>query len=76
MRINLPCDTPANIVQHIRAVAHAEQLFNAYFPRIVSVSLRNPVGIVHVSGNGSGSIAAQQYYAWTVAKMRESGLVK
>ena len=71
MRINLPCDTPANIVQRIRAVAHAEQLFNAYFPRTVTVSLRNPDGIVHVSGKGSESVAAQQYYAWAVAEIRD-----
>ena len=69
MRINLPCNTPSNIVQRIRAVAHAEQLFNAHFPRSVSISIRNPSGIVNVSGKGSESVAAQQFYAWTVAEL-------
>ena len=69
MRINLPSNTPSNIVQRIRAVAHAEQLFNAYFPRSVSISTRNPSGIVNVSGKGSESVAAQQFYAWTVAEL-------
>ena len=69
MRINLPCDTPANIVQRIRAVAHAEQLFNAHFPRSVSISIRNPSGIVNVSGKGSDSEAAQRFFAWTVAEL-------
>ena len=69
MRINLPCNTPANIVQRIRAVAHAEQLFNAHFPRSVSISIRNHVGIVSFSGKGSESVAAQQYYAWAVSEI-------
>ena len=69
MRITLPCDTPANIVQRIRAVAHAEHLFNAHFPRSVSISIRNPSGIVNVSGKGSDSEAAQRFFAWTVAEL-------
>ena len=69
MRINLPSNTPANIVQRIRAVAHAEQLFNAHFPRSVSISIRNPSGIVNVSGKGSESEAAQRFFAWTVAEL-------
>ena len=69
MRINLPAGTPINIIQRIRAVAHAEQLFNAYFPRSVSISIRNPKGIVNVSGRGSDSVAAQQFYAWTVKEI-------
>ena len=69
MRINLPSNTPANIVQRIRAVAHAEQLFNAHFPRSVSISIRNPTGIVNVSGKGSESEAAQRFFAWTVAEL-------
>ena len=69
MRINLPSNTPANIVQRIRAVAHAEQLFNAHFPRSVSISVRNPSGIVNVSGKGSESEAAQRFFAWTVAEL-------
>ena len=68
MRINLPCDTPSNIVQRIRAVAHAE-----HFPRSVSISTRNPKGIVNVSGKGSESVAAQSFFAWTVKELRESG---
>ena len=62
MRINLPASTPSNIVQRIRAVAHNEQLFNAYFPRSVSISLSNPSGIVHFSGKGSESPAACRFY--------------
>ena len=69
MRINLPSNTPANIVQRVRAVAHAEQLFNAHFPRSVSISIRNPSGIVNVSGKGSESEAAQRFFAWTVAEL-------
>ena len=69
MRITLPSNTPANIVQRIRAVAHAEQLFNAHFPRSVSISIRNPTGIVNVSGKGSESEAAQRFFAWTVAEL-------
>ena len=72
MRINLPCNTPTAIVQRIRAVAHAEQLFNAHFPRSVSISIRNQSGIVNVSGKGSESVAAQQFYAWTVAEINNN----
>ena len=73
MRINLPAGTPANIVQRIRAVAHAEQLYNAHFPRSVSISLSNPSGIVHFSGKGSDCVEAQRFFAWTVNELRESG---
>ena len=69
MRINLPASTPSNIVQRIRAVAHAEILFNAHFPRSVSISIRNPSGIVNVSGKGSESVAAQQFFAWAVKEI-------
>ena len=69
MRINLPHNTPTPIVKRIRAVAHAEQLFNAHFPRSVSISIRNPSGIVNVSGKGSESEAAQRFFAWTVAEL-------
>ena len=62
MRINLPANTPANIVQRIRAVAHNEQLFNSHFPRSVSISTRNTSGIVNVSGKGSESVAAQMFF--------------
>ena len=72
MRINLPASTPSNIVQRIRAVAHAEQLFNVHFPRSVSISIRNPSGIVSFSGVGSESVAAQQFYAWTVAEINNN----
>ena len=69
MRINLPHNTPTAIVKRIRAVAHAEQLFNAHFPRSVSISIRNPSGIVNVSGKGSESEAAQRFFAWTVKEI-------
>ena len=68
MRINLPASTPANIVKRIRAVAHAE-----HFPRSVSISTRNPSGIVNVSGKGSDSMEAQRFFAWAVKELRESG---
>ena len=72
MRINLPASTPSNIVQRIRAVAHAEQLFNAHFPRSVSISIRNPSGIVNVSGKGSDSVAAQSFFAWAVKEINNN----
>ena len=68
MRINLPASTPTVIVKRIRAVAHAE-----HFPRSVSISTRNPQGIVTVSGNGSESAAAQGFFAWAVKELREGG---
>ena len=69
MRINLPAGTPSVIVQRIRAVAHNEQLSDAHFPRSVSISIRNPSGIVNVSGKGSDSVAAQRFFAWTVSEI-------
>ena len=72
MRINLPASTPTTIVQRIRAVAHAEILFNAHFPRSVSISIRNPSGIVNVSGKGSDCVEAQQFYAWTVKEINNN----
>ena len=68
MKINLPSNTPANIVKRIRAVAHAE-----HFPRSVSISTRNPSGIVNVSGKGSDCVEAQRFFAWAVKELRESG---
>ena len=73
MRINLPASTPTVIVQRIRAVAHNEQLFNVHFPRTVSISTRNPSGIVNVSGKGSDCVEAQRFFAWAVKELRESG---
>ena len=67
MRISLPASTPSVIVQRIRAVAHAEQLFN------VSISTRNPQGIVNVRGKGSDCVEAQRFFAWAVKELRESG---
>ena len=73
MRINLPACTPSNIVQRIRAVAHNEQMFNSHFPRSVSISTRNPSGIVNVSGKGSDCVEAQRFFVWAVKELRESG---
>lgn len=71
MRINLPACTPSNIVQRIRAVAHNEQLFNADFPRSVSISTRNPSGIVNVSGKGSDCVEAQRFFVWAVNELSQ-----
>ena len=68
MRVNLPASTPSNIVTRIRAVAHAE-----HFPCTVSISTRNPSGIVNVRGKGSDSVEAQSFFAWAVKELRESG---
>lgn len=73
MRINLPAGTPSNIVQRIRAVAHNEHLFNSHFPRSVSISPRNPSGIVSFSGKGIDCEEAQRFCAWAVNELRESG---
>ena len=59
MKINLPCNTPSNIVKRIRAIVQTEKLQNAYFPRTTSVHLSNPRGIVTITGKGSESEAAQ-----------------
>ena len=73
MRINLPAGTPSNIVQRIRAVAHNEQLFNADFPRSVSISTRNTSWIVNVSGKGSDCVEARRFFTWVINELRESG---
>ena len=73
MRINLPSNTPANIVQRIRAVAHNEQLFNAHFPRTISISTRNTSGIVTFSGDGSDCVEARRFFTWVINELRESG---
>ena len=62
MRINLPCDTPANVVKRIRAIVRDEKLFNAYFPQTTSIHLSNPSGIVTFTGKGSDSVAAQMLF--------------
>ena len=62
MRINLPCDTPANVVKRIRVIVRDEKLFNAYFPQATSIRLTNPRGIVTFSGKGSDSVAAQMLF--------------
>ena len=73
MRINLPSNTPSNIVQRIRAVAHNELLFNADFPSSLSISTRNPSGIVNVSGEGSDCVEARRFFTWAINELRESG---
>ena len=73
MRINLPSNTPSNIVQRIRAVAHNELLFNSHFPSSVSISTRNPSGIVNVSGKGSDCVEARRFFTWVINELRESG---
>ena len=62
MRINLPCNTPSNIVKRIRAIVRDEKLQNAYFPQATSIHLSNPRGIVTITGKGSDSVDAQRLF--------------
>ena len=62
MRINLPCDTPANVVKRIRVIVRDEKLFNAYFPQTTAIHLSNPRGIVTFGGKGSDSVEAQMLF--------------
>ena len=72
MRVNLPCNTPSNIVKRIRVIVRDEKLQNAYFPQATAIRLSNPSGIVNVSGKGSDSVDAQQFFAWTVAEINNN----
>ena len=62
MKINLPCNTPSNIVKRIRAIVRDEKLQNAYFPQATSIRLSNPRGIVTITGKGSDSVDAQRLF--------------
>ena len=62
MRINLPSNTPANVVKRIRAIVRDEKLFNAYFPQATAIRLTNPIGVVSFTGKGSDSVAAQRFF--------------
>ena len=62
MKINLPFNTPANVVKRIRAIVREEKLQNAYFPQATSVHLSNPRGIVTITGKGSDSVEAQMLF--------------
>ena len=62
MKINLPCNTPSNIVKRIRAIVRDEKLQNAYFPQTTSIHLSNPRGIVTITGKGSDSEAVQRLF--------------
>ena len=62
MRINLPCDTPSNVVKRIRVIVRDEKLCNAYFPQTTAIHLSNPRGIVTFGGKGSDSVAAQMLF--------------
>ena len=59
MKINLPFNTPANVVKRMRVIVREEKLQNAYFPQATSVHLSNPTGIVTITGKGSDSVDAQ-----------------
>ena len=59
MKINLPFNTPANVVKRMRVIVREEKLQNAYFPQATSVHLSNPSGIVTITGKGSDSVDAQ-----------------
>ena len=62
MRINLPHNTPANVVKRIRVIVRDEKLFNAYFPQTTAIHLTNPSGIVTFTGKGNDSVAAQMLF--------------
>ena len=62
MRINLPFNTPANVVKRIRAIVRDEKLQNAYFPQATAIHLSNPRWIVTFGGKGSDSVAAQMLF--------------
>ena len=62
MRINLPFNTPANVVKRIRAIVLDEKLQNAYFPQATAIHLSNPSGFENVSGKGSDSVEAQMLF--------------
>ena len=62
MRINLPCNTPSNVVKRIRAIVRDEKLFNAYFPQATAIRLTNPSGVVSFTGKGSDSVYAQRLF--------------
>ena len=62
MKINLPCNTPANVVKRIRAIVQTEKLQNAYFPQTTSIHLSNPSGIVTITGKVSDSVDAQRLF--------------
>ena len=62
MRVNLPCNTPSNVVKRIRVIVRDEKLQNAYFPQTTSIHLSNPRGIVTITGEGSDSVAAQRLF--------------
>ena len=62
MKINLPFNTPANVVKRIRAIVRDEKLQHADFPQATSIRLSNPRGIVTFGGKGSDSVAAQMLF--------------
>ena len=62
MRVNLPCNTPSNVVKRIRVIVRDEKLQNAYFPQATAIHLSNPRGIVTITGEGSDSVAAQRLF--------------
>ena len=62
MKINLPCNTPANVVQRIRAIVRDEKLQNACFPQTTSIHFSNPTGIVTFTGKVSDSVAVQRLF--------------
>ena len=62
MKINLPSNTPANVVKRIRAIVQTEKLQNAYFPQTTSIRLTNPIGGVTITGKVSDSAAVQRLF--------------
>ena len=62
MKINLPSNTPANVVKRIRAIVQTEKLQNAYFPQTTSIRLTNPIGVVTITGKVSDSAAVQRLF--------------
>ena len=62
MKINLPFNTPANVVKRVRAIVRDEKLQNAYFPQATSIHLSNPSGIVTFTGKVSDIVAVQRLF--------------
>ena len=62
MRINLPFNTPSNVVKRIRVIVRDEKLQNAFFPQATTIHLSNPRGVVTITGKGSDSVDAQRLF--------------
>ena len=62
MRINLPCNTPTEIVQCIHESLQNEKLLTPEFPQTTSIHLSEPPWIVTFTGKGCYSVASQRLF--------------